>query len=62
MDGVTWRTCSWCHRLNIIDPVAEQRRYCPDCGHRADVPRLECDCSRCGAGREPGDEVTERAE
>jgi hypothetical protein len=43
---MTFRTtCSWCHRPNTIDTTPT---YCPACGHRADVCRLECDCPRCG--------------
>jgi hypothetical protein len=38
------RSCSWCHEVN--DVTAGPGR-CKVCGHRADVPRLECDCSRC---------------
>ena len=41
------RTCSWCHEIN---PSALRRRAsprCHNCGHRADVPRMDCDCSRC---------------
>jgi len=39
-----WRSCSWCDELNLLtgDPV-----YCGVCGHRGDVPRVQCDCSQC---------------
>jgi hypothetical protein len=37
-------TCSWCHASNRIDDVPV---ICRQCGHRADVCRLECDCPRC---------------
>lgn len=37
-------TCSWCHTANTSDgrPV-----ICRNCGHRADVARMDCDCTRC---------------
>ena len=34
--------CSWCHPM-----VEAGARNCPQCGHRADLPRLECDCLKC---------------
>jgi len=34
------RMCSWCHNLT-------REKFCPHCGHRVDVPRMECDCSQC---------------
>ena len=37
-----WISCSWCNHLNPDDA-----RFCTECGHRADKPRMECDCSRC---------------
>lgn len=38
-------TCSWCHRaIRLIPGTAT---YCMGCGHRADVPRLMCDCPSC---------------
>lgn len=41
-------SCSWCHEMNEMtgDPV-----YCWNCGHRGDVPRMECDCQKCQSGR-----------
>jgi len=44
----TTQTCSWCHATNTLtgSPV-----YCGECGHRADVPRFDCDCPRCGSAR-----------
>lgn len=38
-------TCSWCHESNELDRV--RKTYCFNCAHRADVPRIECDCRRC---------------
>ena len=38
----TERSCSWCHAFN---PTTA--RWCAACGHRADVPRLACDCPPC---------------
>ena len=32
-------------------------RTCPGCGHRADLPRLDCDCGRCRRFEEPKDEA-----
>ena len=37
-------TCSWCHERN---DCTERPTLCCKCGHRADLPRLECDCRRC---------------
>jgi hypothetical protein len=45
MIGSTFVSCSWCHTVN---PVAV--RSCPECHHRADRPRMLCDCSRCATG------------
>lgn len=46
-------TCSWCHCWTYTD-----YRYwpmCCNCGHRADVPRMECNCMRCeGQHVKPG--------
>jgi hypothetical protein len=39
---LTRQSCSWCHELNDITD-----RACARCGHRADLPRLACDCRRC---------------
>jgi hypothetical protein len=39
---ITRQSCSWCHELNPLTA-----RTCPSCGHRADLPRLACDCRRC---------------
>jgi hypothetical protein len=38
-------TCSWCHEANELDRV--HKTFCFSCGHRADVPRIECDCRKC---------------
>lgn len=35
-------SCSWCENLN-----AEGRKFCANCGHRADLPRVKCDCPKC---------------
>lgn len=39
-------TCSWCHTVNDITFPPS---YCsnPECGHRADLARLECNCEKC---------------
>lgn len=33
-------TCGWC-------ATEAEGKTCPGCGHRADLPRAECDCPRC---------------
>jgi hypothetical protein len=38
-------SCSWCHESNQLK--AGQKVYCWSCGHRGDVPRVECDCRTC---------------
>jgi hypothetical protein len=38
-------TCSWCHASH--DNTYGQTDYCNNCGHRADLPRLQCDCEKC---------------
>ena len=38
-------SCSWCHATNSLDNPAQV--HCVECGHRADVPRAECDCPKC---------------
>ena len=37
-------TCSWCHEVN---DRTQRPALCKRCEHRADLPRLECDCRRC---------------
>ena len=39
---LTRRSCSWCHELNSVTEYS-----CAECGHRADLPRMVCDCRRC---------------
>jgi hypothetical protein len=39
-------SCSWCHTMNRIG-----QPFCAECGHRADVARMDCDCRRCRTGR-----------
>lgn len=41
----TFRSCSWCDHLNEMHP--NPRKFCGVCGHRADLPRMECDCGLC---------------
>lgn len=38
-------SCSWCHETNDVTRF----RICATCGHRADLPRMDCDCERCSA-------------
>ena len=42
-----YQSCSWCNTLN-------EGKYCRECGHRADLPRMWCDCSQC----KPTDETS----
>ena len=39
---LTRHSFSWCHELNTVTD-----RSCAECGHRADRPRLACDCGQC---------------
>lgn len=41
-------TCTWCGRVN--PPTL---RFCPSCGHRADLPRTACDCGAAGCKPRP---------
>jgi len=43
---VTGVTCGWCHELVNVR-AGGLPTYCPRCGHRADVARIDCDCPRC---------------
>jgi hypothetical protein len=52
----TRQTCSWCHTLH--GPGSRGWPSCPECGHRADIPRMACDCRRC---RPSGAVLTPRA-
>ena len=36
------RSCSWCRSMNRTTA-----RWCSNCGHAAQKPRVECDCSHC---------------
>lgn len=38
-------SCSHCHAMNDLFPFAPN--HCSRCGHRADLPRADCDCDRC---------------
>lgn len=51
-----YRSCSWCHELNCVDPGAPD--WCKGCSHNARVPMALCDCLMCwrpGAGELPPD-------
>jgi predicted Zn-ribbon and HTH transcriptional regulator len=41
----TGRSCSWCRTCNAMLLVGPT--FCRQCGHRADLPRLDCDCLAC---------------
>jgi predicted amidophosphoribosyltransferase len=43
-DGSLTVACSWCHTAVLVTAL---RNYCPTCGHRADVARVDCDCPKC---------------
>ncbi len=47
----TFRLCSWCRHDNELH--AGERVRCHVCSHRADVPRLCCDCPMCGPTPRP---------
>lgn len=36
------RSCSHCHAENPVGTT-----HCRSCGHRADLPRMGCDCPKC---------------
>lgn len=40
-------TCSWCHEENEVRRGVITKVFCWSCAHRADVPRVECDCRKC---------------
>lgn len=42
--------CAWCHRLVLLASGAPTK--CPARGHRADLPRLDCDCAACSIHRD----------
>jgi hypothetical protein len=39
-------SCSWCLAGVELMPGGGAT-YCPECHHRADVCRLDCDCAKC---------------
>jgi hypothetical protein len=47
------KSCPWCERENDVTKAAEHKvpAYCTNCHHRADVPRVLCDCSQCKGQR-----------
>jgi hypothetical protein len=45
--------CSWCHAIG-----STFEKFCLFCGHRADVPRSQCDCPKCW---KPDDVAADRA-
>lgn len=50
MTGMSYVTCSWCHRV-----CAAKDTECPTCGHNPSVPQSACDCKTCrlSTGRPP---------
>lgn len=43
------RMCSWCGEMNSV-----WRKWCLNCGHAAHLPRMDCECPRCGGLGEEG--------
>lgn len=52
MNGTIVVSCSWCHESNEAEMGGV---LCSNCGHRADVARVDCDCGKCS--RESADPV-----
>ena len=44
--------CSWCHTMT-------SDRDCPECEHRAELARMDCDCPRCRRFERPKDATGE---
>jgi hypothetical protein len=42
-------SCNWCRMMTPKNQVGGT--YCIHCCHRADMPRVECDCPSCEARR-----------
>jgi hypothetical protein len=38
-------SCDWCHEVN--ECPCNEKTFCWSCAHRADVPRVDCDCRKC---------------
>ena len=52
-------SCSWCHETNWVDSGCWP--MCKNCGHRADAPRMECDCISCiRADGKPAEQLRSR--
>ena len=52
------QSCSWCHTMNVVGSIVrgvviKSPTPCRECGHRADVCRLECDCAKCRTPPKP---------
>jgi hypothetical protein len=46
--AVAGRSCSWCDHVNEVSP--RPSLFCANCGHCAQVSRVECFCQRCQKG------------
>jgi hypothetical protein len=44
--AIVKQSCGWCDELNVMTGKAV---FCWRCGHRGDVPRMQCDCEDCQA-------------
>jgi hypothetical protein len=46
MDTIVHRyqPCAWCDEINDI---VDGKTFCANCGHRADVAIMRCDCLVC---------------
>jgi len=40
-------TCAWCSEPYERRKNDTGKLYCEICGHRADAPKVECDCRKC---------------
>jgi len=47
------RSCSWCHKINALTVTGPS--FCEQCEHRADLPRMNCDCPKCRRTESPKD-------
>lgn len=52
--------CPWCHEENELRKdragaggSERGRVFCWSCAHRADVPRVQCDCRKCRVKQVP---------
>jgi hypothetical protein len=48
-------SCSWCSHLNDVTASRKDGTptFCGACRHRADLPRIDCDCAACSNPQQP---------